>query len=397
MTSKSIIDSRLFIRHDLTPTPKTNLNFSLNPSNKSHFASQILIYDSILIPTLDFGIVPILINWLGLDNFKKLNNSSSIKFIRRNGFIAYVGNRNGISIAKIERGDSKNWQWWQDALSQDDAISIELQLMNSFPNVSPRQRKILVQDIIPNVIHLSYDNDFFIKNIAEESYRDVINSNLLSVIALSLEKNLEEIDLLNLAKPNEAKLLNQGGILTSACDLLLRVAEINYELLMATQADNADLFTSQGAEKILQQKLARAKISKRALDGFIKLLNLTKIPDIRPAIEKGELAMAELLKTRNSSNGKNFREWLREADIKSARDLERAYVATLGQSSLVDSLPIRTMRFAITSIASVINPAVGLGSSVIDSFFLDKWLKGYSPKLFLDELQKLVISKTSHN
>jgi hypothetical protein len=62
MKSDSIIDSRLFIRLDLDISLKINLLFQINLSNVSHLANQLLLYEKIVIPTKDFGIVPILIN-----------------------------------------------------------------------------------------------------------------------------------------------------------------------------------------------------------------------------------------------------------------------------------------------------------------------------------------------
>ena len=66
----------------------------------------------------------------------------------------------------------------------------------------------------------------------------------------------------------------------------------------------------------------------------------------------------------------------------------------LGKTTLADSLPLRTIRFAITSVAGI-NPVIGLAVGAIDNFFVDKWLSGYSPKLLLDELSKLFKGKTA--
>ena len=74
-----------------------------------------------------------------------------------------------------------------------------------------------------------------------------------------------------------------------------------------------------------------------------------------------------------------IRKWLREANPQSARDIEKAYVQVLGKSTLADSLPLRTLRFAITTIAGL-NPIIGLVAGAIDNFFFDKWLSGYITK-----------------
>ena len=97
--------------------------------------------------------------------------------------------------------------------------------------------------------------------------------------SINLER-LEEVP------SNQTRVLRNDGQLTDIADLVLRVAEINMEIVMAAQTQNADLFTSQGADKFLRQKLIRSKVPQKLLNGFFKLLDLTKTPDIRPAVEK---------------------------------------------------------------------------------------------------------------
>ena len=80
---------------------------------------------------------------------------------------------------------------------------------------------------------------------------------------------------------------------------------------------------------------------------------------------------------------------MQTANTDDARDLERLYVESLGKDSTLNSLPVKLIRFAITTSASIINPVIGLGLEVVDSFFVDKWLQGYSPVLFLDQLNDL--------
>jgi len=66
----------------------------------------------------------------------------------------------------------------------------------------------------------------------------------------------------------------------------------------------------------------------------------------------------------------------------------------LGKSSLADSLPVRSIRFAITAIAGV-NPLAGIVTGFVDNFFVEKWLSCYSPTLFLDELSNLYTTNST--
>jgi len=396
MNGKEIVDSRLFIRLDASSSPPNNLAFAENLNNKAHLASQLLLYDTILIPTTDFGIIRSLISWLGLDIFREAIKESAIKFIRRKGILAYVGGGLGISTIAIERGTRNDWEWWQEALFSEDGTSIELQLNDINPNVSSRQKRIVIRDINRQVIHLNYDNDFFIKNIAKESYKDIINSPLLKQISIKLGGDQKIIDLEHLIEADKAQVLRQDGEINQPAELVLRVAEINMEILMAVQSGNADLLTSQGAEKLLKEKMLRIGINKSLLDSFLSLTDLNNIPDIRPAIIDNSITIQEIWKLRQTNKSKSFRKWLREVGSKDSRELEKAYVEVLGKSTLSDSLPLRGLRFAATTLSGIANPIAGLAISIADSFFLDKYLNGYSPKLFLDDLQQLTIKNRNN-
>ena len=48
-------------------------------------ASQGLLYDTIVIPTLDFAIIPALAEWLSLYTFRKAIEQGSIRFVHIRG------------------------------------------------------------------------------------------------------------------------------------------------------------------------------------------------------------------------------------------------------------------------------------------------------------------------
>ncbi len=52
-------------------------------------------------------------------------------------------------------------------------------------------------------------------------------------------------------------------------------------------------------------------------------------------------------------------------------------------------LPVRMLRFVATGVAGLVAPGLGTAAGVADSFFLDRWLKGHSPNLFMNQLKKL--------
>jgi hypothetical protein len=394
MPSESIIDNKLFVRLDLDHSLRANSFFQTNVVNRAHLISQLLLYETVVIPTVDFGIIPTLINWFGLNSFEEVIESSAVKFVRRKGILGYVGNGNGIIAFTILPGERKDFEWWREAIFGDNAEkSIELQLKQMCPFISGKQRPKLTEKVNVLSTTLKYDNDFFMKNIVHESYTDIMSNDRLSKSVLVDEKpaNLTK---LGGVTANQMRVLDQEGLIKDSIDLVLRVAEINMEIIMATQMGNADIFTSEGSQDVLAGKLSRYNVDKSLLDGFSSLLELNNIPDIRHAIISNDVDLPTIWSLRQKRVSSQFRNWLREANPQSSREMEKEYVNVLGKNTLAESLPIRTIRFAITTAAGI-NPIAGLVAGAIDNFFVDKWLSGYSPKLLLDELSKLFKGKNA--
>jgi len=195
------------------------------------------------------------------------------------------------------------------------------------------------------------------------------------------------------------RVLRADGSIKDPVDVVLRVAELNMELLMASQAGGSDLFTAEGGDELLREKLKRAGADESMLAAFTSLLELNSVPDIRPPLSEGDLEFDTVWELRRSSEAVQFREWLREASPSDNRELERAYVAAISKEPRADRWPTKAIRIIVTTAAGLI-PGVGgliggVGAGVVDSFFIDRWLDGYSPKLFIDELQKLELQEVN--
>ena len=127
------------------------------------------------------------------------------------------------------------------------------------------------------------------------------------------------------------------------------------------------------------------------LDNFIALLELKNIPNIGKAVQSGDFSLFDIWKIREKKHSKNFRKWLRKASKRDEKNIVKLYIESLEKTPLIQSLPVKVLKFASVAISSLICPPLGLTLGMCDSFFAEQWLKGYSPKLFLDELQKIKI------
>ncbi len=391
MPSNAIVDSRLWVRLDFDTSIKHNSFFMLNPQNRAHFAAQLLMYDQIVIPTKDFGIVPILINWMGKKSFTAALQAKSIGFIRPDSIIGYPGSGIGISTYTLHSGPGKPLNLLQTAMFGPIESGPEIQLKVCCPSITQRERSKLVDLILKSSKQFNIESKFFKKNIRDESHNDILqNKVLLQSIAKMERKHSSKINLDRLSgiKDDQINVLGVGKPLSSGIDIVLRVAEINLELVMAHMYDQADISTSVGADKILANKLGRIDGIMDVLGQFQKLLELNNIPDIQPIVAAGDLTIEDIWSLRQKRPAKKFRKWLRLAQSENARDLEKAYVSALGNNSIFDSAPMKVLRFITTSVAGI-EPAAGLAFGAADSFIFDKMAGGYSPRQFLDEYHSL--------
>ena len=170
----TIVDSRLHVKHDLSSADARNARFFGDRSNAAHFASQLLVYERIVVPTNDFGVAPALIRWLGTSGFESALECGAIAFIHRTSLLGYAGNGAGINGFTIKPPTGTPFRaWWQQALFGEMSDAIELQLLHGVPTLTKEQRDRLVQQIVPRTRVASFSNEFFMKNIVNETYGDV--------------------------------------------------------------------------------------------------------------------------------------------------------------------------------------------------------------------------------
>lgn len=390
MKSESIIDTKLFVRHDLgIKATITNDRFWQDPTNLGHFANQLLLYESLIIPTKDFSIVPTLIHWMGYHDFVQAMERDAFEFIHIGGMLGYAGNGNGLVEVGLHEGEEGKFDWWQQALfnSADDAIALQLQ--NVAKVVPQTEHKMVLELVLSKTSVNNYPNEIFLKVIAEESYNDIIRSKRYSDYVTAHEEPADNrCDLLRLqgVKGNQIRVLTRRGI-KDPVDLLLTIAECNRELHFATSRSDSDLVTSEETQFLLREKLERSGIPGDYERSFNSLLEFRRLPDITSALEKNLITMNEIWEIRNGPKARQFRNWLR---VEGSRDPDRvreSYVDSLERPSLVDHIPTKIVRFLVTSVLGLV-PGAGTVANIADNFFVDKLLKGFRPNLFLDDLRQ---------
>jgi len=266
--SESIVDNKLYIRHNAIGFYKRNYDFQYNSFIKGHLANQLLLYDKIVIPTRDFGIIPVLIKWMGLHLFNQAIDSNTFYFLRVKDVVGYFGgDGDGIITFIAQRGKSKTWSWPQDAMFGENNIAIEQQLRNFCPDISKQERELIIKNIINKSKTLRNINNVYKRYIIDETYGDIKGDNKFSQYIFQKNgKDIKNEDFTKLdgIQKNQIRILHQDKI-RGPIDLLLQVAEINMILYLSTLIEGADLFIPDGAEALLKNKIVRLGIDSNYL------------------------------------------------------------------------------------------------------------------------------------
>jgi len=391
MRHTSIVDTNLMPNLGLSPSIGVNIRFESSASIRAHFVNQLLLYECIEIPTKDFGILPALINWVGIKTFREMMKSGVIGFLHVPEMIGYVGNGVGLSTITIDTQGRASAAWWTEAVFADAGKAIQLQLSNRFPYLTNKEIDNLTDLVITNMKVVDLNPGEFEKFIKHESYKDVMLSDEISAIISILSGNPDGVDLTNLPtiETNQVKVLSNEPS-SDPINIVLRIATLNLALFLASKICKSDLISPAGGNSVISSKLKRSGFLPAAVDNFMSLLDLTNMPDIGAALNSREINFRDIWRIRNKRISKRFRGWLRSAKSEESRDIERIYVESLGKKSFVESLPARLVSFAITTLVGAVNPPAGLAVETADSFFITEWMKGFSPKLFLDQLSRIL-------
>jgi hypothetical protein len=369
-----------------------NQAFIQQVKQKAHVASQILLYDRVVIPTHDFGIVAALANWLGEDVFIEALDTDTFTFVKPKGLLGYVGNGHGINEYSIEEGvSSRPFTWWQIALFKDPLQAIAAQVENLCSNVSPHGLEQIVRKAVAHCSLAQYGNETFIRAVEDETYFEIQQSSALSNRIRAAVGGASSIDLKRLPGlgPNQIRASVRDES-PDAIDLVLRIAEVHRDLLMASDSGIADLYVPSGTEVIVTQKFGRLRSQNARSAGFLNILDLNNLPDIAVAITSGMLQMPDVWCLRQTREARAFRQWLQQATPSDGRDLERLYMSALNSSPRISSLPVRALRFLVTTAVGLADPLGGIVIDGVDSFLTERWLRGYSPKFFIDRYRDML-------
>jgi len=343
---------------------------------------SILIHDDIVIPTQDFLNLTVLVGVLGERPVIDLLEARCLKFIRVRGGLAYVGNGGGI----------KGFQFEQESSAPDSPLSTPVvdSIKWALSGLNPKPSDPILPRLVVEATQQVGIDDVS-EQIRHETYMDVINSQDLRRTFALRNTNMDHLAGI---QPNGVRIY--GGIDTELppdeINLVMALATANLEFRLAQITGCADSSTASPVGHLLKAKVRRTFPSLDAGQHFDILRKIAGMPDIGEAVLTKQITIQRLLKLRHSRNGSQFRVWFHEKCRTDTATISREYIALLRSVPIVGLVPVRIMRFLTTTTLGLIpgvGLAVGAAAGAIDSFCLDGWLRGTSPKFFIEDLAQL--------
>ena len=382
MRVTDVLDHRLYFPPNGLLPPEGRL--AAVPGLRAHLVNQLLVFDHVLIPTIDFGIAADLVDWLGLDVAQDVLCSGVVRLVRRPHALVYVGAGLGVSTVAIGPGPDRPLSAAQVAMwsAVPDAVQARLDIAGLPSGYG---------DVVlgTTVEYESPSNEAFIERVEEQTYRDILSSPLLSSLVRALEGGEAPLDLKRLPSigANQTQALVYGPPRT-APQAVLQIAEANQQLVMAGDLGLRDVYTHQGVETLLGEKL-RAATGSASAEGFIRVLDLAELPDVGGAVEDGRVDFSDVWTLRETPDARKFRDWLAAVDPEDPRQVERALVAALMARAPASGLGARALRLAATVGIGLLNPVAGVGASLADSV-VDRLAMGWRPRIFLDRIAAML-------
>ena len=318
--------------------------------------------DSIVVPLTGPALeVVALHRWFGEAEFRKLLDIGAIRFAFRPGVVAYVSERNirALGLKKSEPGVELIAGVGQEWNSPYDAVARALQEQLDMKGRHARRIATSVQNVT-TVVDTKKLFDECAKTILDDA--DIILDDC-GVHGTDWNRLDNTID--------KAKV-----------DRLLSISSASLDLLLAAELGCGNLHGDEMLWTLLSTRrlpeLLKYYPSKGQVDlesNLSRMLELESLPDIPEMIKNG-LSGEQVAKIRTDPKCTRFRQWLREQS-EDGTDIIKAYYETF-KSPKTDRVWVKTLRYLFGQI-----PALGILTSALDSFWGDKVVNGWNPRVFL--------------
>ncbi|MBA7607539.1 hypothetical protein ES703_14698 [subsurface metagenome] len=341
------------------------------------FCEDLILHDQVLVPTQDYLTACGLILIIGEKGFIELLERDKLKFIRTRrvfGFVRGKGPDGGLAIFK----DPNNQRPQDSPLEQ--SVHAGLSVIKDRIKEKKRLHEIIVQS------SFSIEWATILDAVRRESIQDLKQTELWNP-----EYEYDKPDILALPgmKKMQARVIGPGhDPKRNIVDTLLALTLYNSDLYLAEKYKCQDTSPFYPVGDLLDIKEKRLLKSTGCSDKLWTLLEVNGVPDFSQIDLTQGLTLRAFLNVVTNKNAKDFRNWFHQNQELSEKEIVREYIGVLQRVPWIQRLPLKTLRFVVTSSAGLV-PGLGQAISFFDSFIVDRLFSGRSPKFFIDDLTNI--------
>ena len=224
--------------------------------------------------------------------------------------------------------------------------------------------------------------------LLQDNAVQIDTAKLQPVIKEETARDMKSIDFLT---DKEFYRVNDGKVEYNMISSL-RLHHLNTLSVVAAKL-GADGMKTDGAISELMMKKTRSALSSSIPDGVdvLTCINQQKgFPDLGQLFVDRVIGLDDILKIRNSIQGRQFRYWAKRDEYEEARmrqDVMNSVHTVLGGRAG------SALRMLICNLVGIVGFVPGLAASVTDSFVVNEILKGWHPNMFLDNKLKRLIDE----
>jgi len=344
---------------------------------------QLLLFNKISIKVYGENIpLAILMNNLGINQLEELIEEKAIEFVLWTPVVTYhVDEIEG--LFPLQSGNLNS----PAHSDPDESIKLGFNFLRSQPDYKIKNH---LQNKLREVYKIP-DQQF--AHDAAKLTVDAYSSNKLEKISMPREK-----EPMRLTREERARLCEY------ATDVLETTILAKYGY---SSYDNYNYYT------ISEKCFSNIQKSFKLQDNLGRILSLENIPDFKRLFLENKLNFELITKIRNKNVSKKFRNWMNNiAENSDVEDICKEYISAIAKTKgffdskkgkFIKTISLFTLVTGIGTLlvglpgmaggpilAKTVEPAVDLGLDLIDKYFLEGLLKGWSPRYFIDEIRQYI-------
>lgn len=394
MIPRSLLANELFLPWDPSQKRTRLTAFLDSPWIAGRVLESMLLYDTVVVPTVDFAVIVPLIHWLTPSVFKEALGTDALSFVRYRGTLGYIGNGHGLQMFEIRSNPDglKEDDPYLRAVNYSPAESALVHLEKRINGLPPGSHAPFSKLIELSTVETSLPE--FTARVANETYRDILGGDYRSAgftPGMNLKKlggiGANQLRHYSWGKPPE----NPDPI-----DTTLRVGMLNLQAYLAEEAGTRDLSSGSDIIGLMRSKYNRYTAGDTAAESFAAIRSIERVPDVVAAVTQRVVTPADVWKLRNTRRAAEFRKWFDEVGPEDPKEMAAEYVSTLKEQSALSSGKAKMLRFGvINSIGIALSLVGGMASvapslvlNLADSFLLDRIRLGFKPRYFIDDIRE---------